>query len=266
MFFDCRGRLEADEGGGRRHAAHPASAQRRRHERQVGELVLPLDEAPQVDAPGLGTAGAIAERLEGDRHLDRPAVLEPGGLHVPDPIPRLVLLIVGDGHVAQRAEGVGLEQVTVAAIVQRVDHERDVLVAEDVAVVAAQLVRHLAIGLTVPAPCRHIQIGVIEQDPRLGLLGGHLPLARFLLNEVGERRDGAVDGLLETAIQCEGSVEPHRPHGHIVGRGAADQRRHRHLRHRLRGGAVDGEDECDEDLDGSRPVNRGGAHGRPYDT
>ena len=136
-----------------------------------------------------GPLAAVAQRLEGDRHLHRPALLEAAGLDVPDAVPRRVLQVVGHRHVAQRAERIGLEQVAVAAIVERVDDEREVLVAEDVAVVAAQLVGDLAFGMAVPAARRDIEVVVVEEDPRLGLLGGGLALLWFLLDEVGQRRD-----------------------------------------------------------------------------
>ena len=217
-----RGRLETDHGRRRGHAADAAGAERGGHQRQVGKLVLPFHQAPQVDAPRLRAAAAIAQRLERDRHFHRPAVLEARRLHVPDAVPRLVLLVVGDRHVAQRAERVGLEDVAVAAIVEGVDREREVLVAEDVAVVAAQLVGDLALGMAVPVARADVEVDLVEQDPRLGLLGRRLPFVGLLLDEVADRIDGAVDLFIETAVDPQRRLHAERAHGDLVRRVAVD--------------------------------------------
>ena len=233
-------RLEPDHRRRRGHAAHALGPERRRDQREIRELVLPLHQPAQVESPGLRPVAAVAQRLERNRDFDRPAVLEAPGAHVPDAVPRRVLQVVGHRHVAQRAERVGLEEVAVAAIVEGVDDEGDVLVAEDVAVVAAQLVGHLALGMAVPAARRDVEVDVVEEDPGLGLLGGRLALARLLLDEVGERRDAGVDGVVETAVEVERGVQADGAHRDVVGRSAADQRFDGRLRLERPGARQDG--------------------------
>ena len=73
--------LQAHQRRRRRHLQDAAKrGQRARHLCEVGPLVLPADDAAQVDAPGLLASGLIAERLERDGHLDRPSAVELAGL------------------------------------------------------------------------------------------------------------------------------------------------------------------------------------------
>jgi hypothetical protein len=82
--------------------------------------------------------------------------------------------------------------------VQRVDHEGEVLVAEDVAVVAPQLVGNLALGMAVPASRGDVQVLGVEQDPRIGFLGRRRAFAWFLLDEIADRGGRGVDRFVET--------------------------------------------------------------------
>ena len=89
-------------------------------------------------------------------------------------------------------------------------------------------------------PRGDVEVVVVEEDPRLGLLGGRLALLRFLLDEVRDRRDRRVDALVEPPVDAERRVEAHRPHRHVVwGRSRHDGRAGRalgaHRRHRCVG-------------------------------
>ncbi len=64
-----RGGLDSDERRRRGCLYQPAEIVGRGHARQVGYLVLPLDDAAEVDSPNLLPPGPEPERLEGDRDL-----------------------------------------------------------------------------------------------------------------------------------------------------------------------------------------------------
>jgi hypothetical protein len=215
--------FDVHQRGGGSHPAHTADAECRRDQRQIGNLVLPLHQPTEVDAPGLRAVAAVAQRLERNLDFERPAALETAGLHEPDAVPARVLLVVGHHHVAQRAERIGLEQVAVPAIVQRVDDEGEVLVAEDVAVVAPQLVGDLALRVAVPAARRNVQAASVEENPGVGFFGGRRSLARLLLDEIGDRLDERIDLLVQVAVNLQRRVEPHGADRDMVVRGAFDE-------------------------------------------
>jgi hypothetical protein len=85
----ARGRqIEADErAAGRNPVERLRSGEVLRHRREVRPFVLAAHRAAQLNSPDLVGPGAIAQRLEGDRHLDRPPAVEAAGLRRPHRIP-----------------------------------------------------------------------------------------------------------------------------------------------------------------------------------
>jgi len=81
------GDLYTNERCGFAEAVDAARAQRCGNGCQKGPLVFPGDIAPQVEAPHLRTGPLETERLEGNRDLERPALIVHRGLGVPDGIP-----------------------------------------------------------------------------------------------------------------------------------------------------------------------------------
>ena len=69
--------------------------------------------------------------------------------------------------------------------------------------------RRDAIGL--PQPCGHVDVGVVEEHPDLGLLGGGLALERLLLDEVAERLHVAVRSLLQHTVHDDGGRHAEGP-------------------------------------------------------
>ncbi len=67
--------LQAHQSGCRGNFGYAAEAVGRGDGSKVGELVLPAHDASEVDSPDLGAPFFVAQRLEGDGHLHRPAVL-----------------------------------------------------------------------------------------------------------------------------------------------------------------------------------------------
>ena len=94
-------------------------------------------------------------------------------------------------------------------IVERIEDERDAVAAvEDVRAVVSELVGDNAFGLAVEAPCGEIEVGVVVEDPGLGLLGRRRAFLGDLLHEVLDGHDRAVDGFVELAIDLERTVKP----------------------------------------------------------
>ena len=128
-----RGRLEPHERAGRRDAedaGRPAAAPRRdRQMRQIGILVLAPDAAAKLNAPDMRRLRTVAERLERNLHLDRPAAVEAAGPHVPHRVPVGVrVALVRELLVGAPAERVGVEHEAVAAVVERVEERAEVVV------------------------------------------------------------------------------------------------------------------------------------------
>ena len=142
--------------------------ERARHLRQVRPLVLPPDDAPQVDAPGLLRLGLIAKRLERDRDLDRPALIEDGGLHVPHGVPVGVRrAFVGDLAVGEAADRVRVEEVAVPPVVEGVEQHGERVVLAELAGVAPHLVRHAPVRAGSPSTAPRRRCSCRRRTPTL---------------------------------------------------------------------------------------------------
>jgi hypothetical protein len=98
----------------------------RRSRRDQRDFVLP----PVVEAPRLLLARAVAQRLERDGRLDRPAPLEPAGLDFPHGIPVAVpLTLVRDLAILSSTNRIGGEQHSIAPVVEGTEDEADEIVA-----------------------------------------------------------------------------------------------------------------------------------------
>ena len=210
----CR-HFQPDQGRGRRHLEHAGEAERRRNRRQERHLVLRGHAPLHVDAPERCRSRAVTQRLERNGHLDGPALLETAGSDIPHGVPVHVRRpLVGDGRIEQAAERVRHEVERVAPVVEGVQHDREGFVAEKPAGVALHLVRDDPIGVGAPAPRGHIQGVAVEHHPNFGLVGGGRALVRFLLDEIGDRLDVAIDAFVQLAIELERGVETGRAHRH----------------------------------------------------
>ncbi len=202
---------------------------------QIRPLVLADHGAAYLDAPHLVALGPVAQRLERHHHLDGPAAVEAPRLHVPHRVPVAVgVALVGDGLVDEAAGGVGVEEQGVAPVVERVDEEAEQVVVQHVERVAAHLGRRpLARRRAVPAAARDVEVLVVEHHPRLGALGGGRALVGQLLDEVGHRRHGLVDRLVEPPVDAQRGQQRDGAHGGLAAV-AGD-----HRGRRRRGRAVD---------------------------
>ena len=181
-----------------------------RHLRQVRPLVLPAHHPPQVHAPHLIGARLVAQRLERDGDLDRPAAIEIAGADVPHRVPVGVgRAFVGHLAVGHAADRVGVEDVAVALVVERVEHHAERVVLPQLVGVAAHFIGDAPLRMRLPVARRNVDVVVVEEDPRLGLLGGGLEFVRLLLHEVGNRGRGPVDSL-HRACRRSGSAAPTR--------------------------------------------------------
>ena len=224
----ARGNLQAFEGARGRDLEDAAEGgERSRHRGEVRPLVLPSDDPPEVDSPRLVAPGRIAQRLERNRHLDGPSAVEAPGLHVPHGVPVVVgRTLIGDLPVREPANRVGVKDVAVALVVEGVEEHREVVVLPQLRRVSPHLVGHAALGVRLEAPSRDVNVVVIEEDPRLGLLGGRLELVRLLLDEPADRFDGGVDRLVELPVDMDRighAVAAHRGRSRLSG-GAGPRR------------------------------------------
>ena len=153
--------------------------------------------------------GTIPERLEGDRHLDRPALGEASRFDIPDRVPVAVrIALVCDLRVVERPEGICLEEKAVSAIVERVQDDGEAGAAElDVPVVAPHLVGNDAFRVRFPEPRGKIDVRLVVEDPHLGLLGRRSPFQRFLLNETVNGRGRRIGAFFEAPIDVERFVQ-----------------------------------------------------------
>ena len=215
-----RRRLEADQRAGGRDPeyasrAHTATG-RDGEPGQVDPLVLPPDAAPDLDAPEMWRLRAVAQALERNLHLKRPAAVEAAGPHVPDRIPVGVgVALVGELLVRPCAERIGVEVEAVAAVVEGVEEDSEGVVLAKLVRVAPHLVGDpLALGRRIPDARRDVHVLVIEEDPRLGPLGRRRARVRHQLDEAADGRDRPVDGLVEHAVELDGLVQPDRTDRH----------------------------------------------------
>ena len=210
-----RVRLQLDVLAGRRQVEADQRAARRdaierlrpghvlRHRRQIGPLVLAADRAAQLDAPHLIGARRVAQRLERNRHLDRPAAVEAAGLRRPTPdSSRCSARLRRRPSSRRAAERVGVEHEPAAAIVEGVEDDAEVIVLPQLVGVAAQLVGDPLLGRRrVPAPRGDVDVVVVEHHPDVGLLGRRLAVARRDLQQAAEAGELLVDLFVEAAVE-----------------------------------------------------------------
>ena len=223
--------FEADQRGGLRnlHDGAEVERSRQRHERRV--LVVPDDAALDVEAPHLLPARTVAQRPEGDDRLERPAAVEASHLHAPDGVPVLVpAALVADLAVHPPADGIDDELHRVAAVVERVEHDADVL-PQSHAIPAHVVGDPFRLRRRAVAADRDVQVVVVEQHPDFRLLRGDFAFVRKDLDEARRGRHVPVHLLVEIAVDVEGRGQPHRTHRRLVGRVARNggwrQRRRR---------------------------------------
>ena len=76
------------------------------------------------------------------------------------------------------------------------------------------LATHSPLGRRLPQPRRDVHVLVVEEDPRLGPLGGRLSHVRRQLNETRDRRNRPVDRLVEHTVELDTLVQPDRADRH----------------------------------------------------
>ena len=221
----ARRHLQARQSGRGRHPELAGSAGDR-DRIQVGPLVLPADVPAELQPPELLEAGAEADRLEGDLHLDRPTPVEAADAGIPDRVPVDVRIpLVGELEVDEAAQGVDHEREGVPPVVERVERRDEVLVLDRLERVAPHLVGDPArIGRGVPQARRDVHAVVVVEDPRVGPLGRRCALDRHLLHETAERRSGLVHAFVEHAVDAQRLLEPHRAQGGAAAGVAVDGR------------------------------------------
>ena len=160
----------------------------------------------------MGRLRPVTQGLERDLHLYRPAAVEAAGSHVPHRVPvRIGVSLVRELRVGAGAERIGVEEDSVAAVVERIEQHGEGVVLTELSGVAAHLVGHpLALGGRVPDPRRDVDICLVEQDPGLGPLGRRGSRVRRQLNEAADGGNRPVDGLVQHAVELDALVQPDR--------------------------------------------------------
>ena len=219
--------VEPHQQGGVGHAEDAPAPGRDGHRRDVGHLVLAAHGAADLHPPLLPRPRPVAQRPERNGHLHRPAALEPPRPHVPHRIPVAVrVAFVGDAEVADRPQGVGVERDAVAPVVEGVERDPERVVLAQLRGVAAHLVGHPLAGRgRVPHPPGDVDGGLVEQDPRLGLLARGRAFDGHLLDEAGDGGHGAVHRFVEPAVEPEAGRETDGPDRRAALRVARDHRR-----------------------------------------
>ena len=172
----------------------------RRQRRQMRPLILPPDGASHLDAPGLALTGHVADRLEGDGHLDGPAALEAARAHRPHRIPVGVRVpLVGLGQVDAAADRVRVEDVAVPAVEEGVEEERHVIAAEH-GTVALPAAGTDARRIAIAADDSDEQCLAVMNDADLRFLGHRFPGKGFHLDQAAGDRGLLPLRLVEDAV------------------------------------------------------------------
>jgi len=207
--------LEPDEFPVVGHVAHVLALDRRR---PADDLVAASDEALDVETPH-GTAGIEVHRLEGDDELGRPSRVVDGALHVPDAVPlEHEITILDDESVLPGRDGIRLEEVAVAVVVEGIEAEAD-RVAGAERRIALHLLGDDAGGIGIEAPDDDVEVIGIHEEPDLGPLARLGSLDRAVLGEVVDRIGGGPDRVVEHAVD-HGRIDE-RDIGHAGAPGGA---------------------------------------------
>ena len=70
--------------------------------------------------------------------------------------------------------------------------------------VPTHLVGDHPLRMAVPAPDADVEVAIVEEDPRLGLLAGGLAFVRFLLDEASHRFHSRVSQIVQLAVENDG--------------------------------------------------------------
>ena len=170
-------------------------------------LVLPPNEAPDIEPELRGGAGVKPQREQRDAELRRPSFTITRDGDLPDAVPVVVQVIdareLGVPHGAVRVRA---EHERAAAVVEAVDQEPDVIVTRKVGI-AAELAGPQRAHIGVVAAHRDVQRrGVVGHLDDRALRGGG-PLTRFALAEVVDRVRRHPHRFVEPAVERQRSAE-----------------------------------------------------------
>ena len=153
----------------------------------------------------------IAQRAPGDGHLDRPAVRAALGAHAPGGVPLKVLHVaVEDLLVAADAPGVGLEHHRVVPVAEGVEAHAEHVVRAEIEVAAEVAHAHGGGAQAVPASRADVEVRVVVDDPDLRVERRGRSLPGLDLAEAGHRGRGRPVGLVEAAVQVDGTIDAPR--------------------------------------------------------
>ena len=176
----------------------------RRPVRRPGNaLLVAFDVAPDREAEGVGGRRRIAQLGKRNRELRRPSERVHARGHVPDAVPRAVLVVVViDGIVALHAPRADGELETRAAIVEGIDHDLQ-LVGGRAHVASREYTGNLR-GLGVVGADEGIEVVVVERGLRCRPESRRSALDRGELREVRDERGRVPDGVVGAPVDHHG--------------------------------------------------------------
>ena len=200
-----RRRLDADQIPVHRYAEdriRPGPRHLDRYRGEVAPLIAAQHGATDLNAPDLLDAWAIAERLEGNRHLNRPPAVEPTRGHIPDRVPvEIGGRLIGDLHFREAADRVHEEADGVAAVAVGVEVDPERVVGAELGRIAAHLVRNPPrLAERIPHAGGDVQVRVVESNPDLRALRWYASRDGDGLDQVVKRRRRFVEGFAQAAI------------------------------------------------------------------
>ena len=174
-------------------------------------LVQPVDEAPELEAPGLDVLAREAQLRVRDAHLGRPPVGRDLRGALPVGIPRGFAIEL----VAANPRGIDLEPHLVEVVMVRIEDDRQLIRGEGV---ERSVVPVGGEQLVAPRERRadacpaqrlahagaHVEGVVVVEDADLGRERRGRPLARTVLPELGDRRRRGPGGLVQPPIHHDG--------------------------------------------------------------
>ncbi len=176
----------------------------------------PGHEASKVDAPGFQVR-VERQGLEGDCDLGHPALFVDARFTVPDPRP---VPVHGGGVGVQGlgpdAVGVDLKNVAATALVERVQHHRELIVREQRCALN-KLIGQDSIGLAVVQSDTHIQCVIVVEEIHAGLLAGRRVLVRVHLVEVRHHRGLRPDLVVQPTVQHRRPISSVHLHALVPG-------------------------------------------------
>src|SRR5262245_52616989 len=142
----------------------------------------------KLNSPNLVWSGSVAKRFERNRHLYRPSAFKTSGMRTPDWIPVCVRAsFIDDRIVGEGAERIRVEQESASTIVERIEHDTEMIVLAQLIRVASQFVRNpMFRWRRIPASGGNVDIALVVSNPDIRALSGFFTVLRRHLDQAAK--------------------------------------------------------------------------------